>query len=884
MIGKSLSHYRIIEKLGQGGMGEVFLAEDSHLNRRVAIKVLPDAFARDPERLARFEREAKLLASLSHPNIAAIYGLEKTDGSPFLVMELAEGATLAQRIAKGPLAIDEALEVCRQIAEGLECAHEQGIIHRDLKPANVKVTPNGKVKILDFGLAKAFQSETATPDASKSPTITEQMTRAGVILGTAAYMSPEQARGKPVDARTDVWAFGCVLYELLTGRCVFGSETVTDILGAVVHKEPDWTALPPATPPPIRRLLARCLTKDARQRLHDIADARLEIDEAMSGTGVGAPAVEAVPGPTPARSRPWPWIIAATVATAVALAIAAVHFMSGPPQALLTTFTVFPEEKTALNGHVAVSPDGRRVVFGALDSAGDSQLWLRALDSVEIHRLPGTEGGGHPVWSPDGRWVGFFDHNKTKLEKIDIASGQVFLVADLGTFINGLDWTPDGTILFGGGPIRRVNAAGGVPEPLTVLDRSHGEVEHDQPRLLPGGKRFLFAVKSSQPGTRGIWVASLANPADRKRLLADNSSAAYAGGYLLFVHNGALMAQPFDPERAKLSGTPEAVAQKIGQRPDMAGASFDVSSSGVLAWSPVYSAISKATLTWFDRSGARLRDVGPAKNYVSVSLSHDGKWIAASTLDLNTKNPLSIIDLARGKQSDISRQDAYYAYPVWSPDASRFAFGVLRGSAIELFIQSLNGAGDPQSILENGKNKVPLDWSGDGRFLLYEELSETGRWSLWTEAMTGDRKAGRLLPDDFDSRFGQFSPDSRWIAYAAAELPVRQVWVQSFPLGRDKWQISTDGGDQPRWRGDGKELFYIDPLGKMMSVEIKPGAAFDPQPPKLLFPFPGSNPPYSSFRYDVTADGLKFIILTPFEETSNDPLHIVLNWTAALKK
>ncbi|MGA2263404.1 MAG: serine/threonine-protein kinase [Acidobacteriota bacterium] len=304
MIGKSLSHYRIIEKLGQGGMGEVFLAEDSHLNRRVAIKVLPDAFARDPERLARFEREAKLLASLSHPNIAAIYGLEKTDGSPFLVMELAEGATLAQRIAKGPLAIDEALEVCRQIAEGLECAHEQGIIHRDLKPANVKVTPNGKVKILDFGLAKAFQSETATPDASKSPTITEQMTRAGVILGTAAYMSPEQARGKPVDARTDVWAFGCVLYELLTGRCAFGGETVTDILGAVVHKEPDWTALPPATPPPVRRLLARCLTKDARQRLHDIADARLEIDDAMNGTGAGAPTAEAAQGPRPRARAP----------------------------------------------------------------------------------------------------------------------------------------------------------------------------------------------------------------------------------------------------------------------------------------------------------------------------------------------------------------------------------------------------------------------------------------------------------------------------------------------------------------------------------------------------------------------------------------------------
>jgi hypothetical protein len=511
-------------------------------------------------------------------------------------------------------------------------------------------------------------------------------------------------------------------------------------------------------------------------------------------------------------------------------------------------------------------------------------LWLRALDSTETRRLPGTAGAISPGWSTDGRSDAFQASNK--LSRIEVATDQVFNIADTGGLARGSCWAPDGTIIFGvfGAPIRRVPATGGVPQAVTTLDRSHGEAGHSFPWVLPGGKRFLFLVQSSQPDTRGIWLASIAQPSDRKRILDDDSAAAYAGGYLLFVRNGALMAQPFDPDRAVLGGTAEAVAPKIGYAPATGGGAFGVSPSGVLAWSPVYASTSKARLTWFDRSGARLEDVGPTKNYVSVALSPDGRRIAASNLDASATWPLLILDPTRASTTEIGRQDASYLHPVWSPNSSRIASVALRGGRTELSVHNSSGAGVEQSILENGRLKVPTGWSRDGRLLLYSETAETGRTSLWTVGLNGVPKPERLMPADFESVLGQFSPDGQWVAYTATESPMAQVYVQSFPLGRGKWQISSDGGSQPRWCCDGKELFYIDPLGKMMSVEMKPGTAFEPGQPKALFAFRGSSNPYSSFRYDVTADGKKFLILTPVEDTSFDLLHVVINWTAGLRK
>jgi Tol biopolymer transport system component len=808
-------------------------------------------------------REARAAGTLSHPNIVAVYDFGQEGDTAYIVMEFIRGRTLEAILAESvPHPPEEwSLAILGDVARGLDYAHAHGVFHRDVKPANIMVEEDGGVKIADFGIAKVAWTNTMT------------LTTTGVVVGSPHYMAPEQLQGEEADARSDIFAFGCVLYELLSGKRAFAGPSVASVIAAILEREP----APLLMAPPLERVIRKCLVKDPDERFQNARDLKYNLALAM----------EQKPAATVgARSRPWLWIVAG-LATAVALAIGAVHFLSGTPPALLTTFTVLPEEKTALAGQVAVSPDGRRIVFTARDSAGNRQLWLRALDSVETRRLPGTEGVQFPAWSPDGRWIGFCD--PYQLKKIDVASGQVFTVADAGRMVRGLVWAPDGTIFVGtqGGPIRRVPAAGGEPEPLTVLDRSLGEVEHEYPWLLPGGKRLLFFVHSSQPGTQGIWVASLPKLTDRKRLLADDSVAAYAGGYLLFVRGGALMAQPFDPERAKLSGAPESVESKIGYAPASGDAAFGVSSSGVLAWSPVHSVASKARLTWFDRSGVRLGDVGPAKSYNSVALSPDGKRIVASNLDTNTTFPfltLLILDLARGTTTDLGRQGASCLYPVWSPDASQIAYGAMRGGVPELFVQSSSGAGEEQGILENGRPKAPTDWSLDGRFLLYRESSDIGRRSLWTLAMKGDRKPERLLPADFSSSNGQFSPDGRWVAYAATESPVQQVYVQSFPPGRGKWQISTDGGGQPRWRHDGKELFYVDPLGKMMSVETKPGATSGPGPPKPLFTFRGSKNPWGTFRYDVTGDGRKFIILTPFEETSFDPLHIVLNWTAGLKK
>ena len=594
MIGQTLGHYQVTGKLGAGGMGVVYRAHDTRLGRDVALKMLPEAFLHDSERLARFEREAHLLASLNHPNIATIYGLEESGGGRALVMELVEGATLAERIGSGPVPLEEALVIARQIAEAIEFAHERGIVHRDLKPANVKLTHDNTVKVLDFGLAKAFSEDRLSSDVENSPTITQAATRAGVVLGTAAYMAPEQAKGKPVDRRADIWAFGIVLLEMLTGRQTYSGETAAETLAFVMTRDPALDRVPPETPAAIRRLLRRCLDRDPRRRLRDIGEARIAIEEVLSG----APAEPAVPGgpsSSPLPSRPLVWMaIAGVLAVLLLASLAALmgHFRETPPKASAVRFQVSLPEKASLRSQdfPVVSPNGEYLVFAAGGGPGSTTgriLRVRPLNSLSFQDLPGSEGARMPFWSPDSRSIGFFAEGK--LKKVDVTGGSPQTICDVASGQSGA-WSPDGTIVFAAvsaGPLLRVPAAGGEAKPLTALDPSRQEIRHGRPFFLPDGRSFLYLAVSSLPEKNGIYAGSL-DSKETKRLMTSSSHAAYAPGpsgvgYLMFSRANTLMAQPFDSRKLELSGEPFPIAEQVAE-PEFVGSAFSVSGNGVLAY------------------------------------------------------------------------------------------------------------------------------------------------------------------------------------------------------------------------------------------------------------------------------------------------------------
>ncbi len=890
MIGQVLGPYTIVSRLGEGGMGEVYRARDIKLNRDVAIKVLLPAVANDPDRLARFSREAQVLASLNHSNIASIYGIEESGAVTALVMELVEGEDLSQRISRGAIPIDEALPIARQIAEALEAAHDHGIIHRDLKPANVKVRPDGTVKVLDFGLAKAVDPTAgSSATAMNSPTLSIHATEAGLILGTAAYMSPEQAAGKAVDKRSDLWAFGVVLLEMLTGRQTFGGESISHVLAAVLKDEPDWTALPPDTPASIRRLLKRCLEKDRKRRLADAADARLEIDEALlSPTEVahGAPVEES----TRSRRRlqvAWSLVaLCAVVATALALAIA----LRTPPietPAYRSTILVTGDLNVRPpSNRFAISPDGTRLVY----IAGPGMLWLRALDGSVAQALPGTEGAQGLFWSPDSRFIAFTVGRQ--LKKVDAAGGTPVTISDdlrssdLGGTTYGT-WNRDDVILFppeSRAGLGRVTAAGGATVTVTTLDTNAGETSHGYPYFLPDGRHFLYVAYNSLVPV-GVYVGSL-DSSERRRVLEDASNVQYAAGSLVFTRGTTLLAQSFDPTTLALSGEATPLGDQVQMNTATLRASaFSVSASGALVYQTGVSGGGNSRVVWSDRTGRQAAVLSESMPYRDLSLSPDGKHASVSLFDEKglRGSDIWIIDVMRALSTKFTFDPADEFSGLWSRDGVDMVFNSRRKGRFDLYRKAASGAGPEELLHADQLDKSPTSWSPDRQHILYTDISVQGRGDIWALPMFGERQPFPFVKTPFDEGFGQFSPDGRWVAYASDESGRSEVYVAPFPGPGAKWQISNAGGGYPRWRANGRELFYFS-TGKLMAAAVGLGAdrvEVESVQPLFEMSRPGGGArPY----YDVSPDGQRFLHIVLASRATETPLTLLANWPALLKK
>jgi Tol biopolymer transport system component len=878
--GTRLGPYEILSALGTGGMGEVYLARDTKLNRDVAIKVLPDLFARDADRVARFRREAQVLAALNHPHIAAIYGFEDAGDAPALVLEFVDGPTLADRIALGPIAIDDALPIARQIAEALEAAHEKGVIHRDLKPANVKLTADGKVKVLDFGLAKILETEASSSSLSMSPTLSVHATYAGVILGTASYMSPEQARGRPVDTRTDLWAFGCVLYEMLAGQKAFdGGDTVSDAVAAVLRAEVNWGALPPSTPDSVRRLLRRCLDRDRARRLNSAAAARVEIEDARAEPERIAPVV----GLTPSRTRERVAWGAAVVLLALVAVGAWLHFSRATTELpVLRLDVVTPPTSDPFS--FALSPDGRQIVFVATDG-GVSKLWLRPLDQTTAQPLAGTEGAGYPFWKPDSRAIGFFADGK--LKRLDLGGGtpQVLAEAPVG---RGGSWNRDGVIIFAptnlrAGRIMRVAATGGTP---TAVTRPSDVDFQKAPIFLPDGHHFLFFAGPGPPDVQGEYMGSTDAP-DTRRLVPAETPAAYAApGYLLMVSQDALVATPFDPVRGVAAGEPFRIAQTVGSDLSLnTRGAFSVSEAGVLAHRSGRGR--RNQLVWMDRSGRATGTLWPPdESTVSYpELSPDGRHVVFGRL-VQGKFDLWLLDASRGVASRFTSEPGINVTAVWAPDGSRVVFQSIRNGVGDLFERLTDGSRESTRVLASPETKLPDDWSPDGRLILYHTVRNPSTGSdLWALPIGDTGKPFPVVQTRFDETEGQFSPDGRWLAYQSNESGRAEIYLRPFPGPGGQIAISTVGGTQPRWRRDGKELFYVSE-SKLMAVSIGlPPAGQTPNigAPVLLFAARMATGSELHQQYAVAADGQRFMMHVDLDDESTAPITIVQNWQTAIK-
>jgi serine/threonine-protein kinase len=900
--GTRIGPYEVVSMVGAGGMGEVYCARDLQLQRDVALKILPQAVAADVDRLARFKREAQLLAALNHPNIAGIYGLEEAAGVPALVLELVDGPTLADRIAQGPIPVDEALSIARQVVEALEGAHERGIVHRDLKPANIKVRIDGTVKVLDFGLAKVLQPVSGV-DVTSSPTITSPaMTQMGVILGTAAYMSPEQARGKVVDKRTDLWAFGCVLYEMLTGLRPFGGDDVTDTIAAVVRADPDWSRLPADTPAAIRRLLRRCLEKERVRRLADAADARLEIDEALRPTGgdahadpVGQPASRAVHA---GWQGALPW-----VSTGVLAAVLAVGFVLWArwrvvPPTRVTRTTVGTPDSAALNingfeGNLALSPDGANVVFVG---NGGMQLFVRALDSLEPVAIVSGRPVRAPFVSPDGQWVGFSSDNSA-LMKVRITGGPPIPLTPVDSILRGATWALDNSIIFAtGNPatgLQRVSAEGGTPEVLTQPDLAQDEGDHVWPEMLPGGGGVLFTITSR---TGGLDKAQIAvrdlRTGTRKILLRGGSHARYvASGHLVYVAAGTLRAVPFDLNRLEAHGTAIPVVPRLVTY-NTGTAEWAVATDGTLVYmdTPGFLAANVRTLVWVDRNGKEQPIMAPPRGYQHPRLSPDGKRVALWISD--QEDDIWVWGMGQAPLTRLTVDPGMDRFPVWTQDGQRIVFTSNRGGgALNLWWQVADGSGEAERLTTNNNAQFPTGTTPDGHVVFFEATPRTGG-DLLQVALGGAHQVTPLRQSKFDERNGVVSPDGRWLAYESNSSGSLEVYVRPFPNDGSHVQVSTAGGTRPLWAANGKELFYV---GADISAELSlwqvpvqvSGSTWDAGAPTKLFGGQYFSGGTVGRTYDVSGDGQRFLMIKApgtGGSLASSALILVQHWDEELKR
>ncbi|HTI39785.1 MAG TPA: protein kinase [Vicinamibacterales bacterium] len=868
MIGGTIGHFRIDARIGAGGMGEVYRAHDTKLDRDVALKVLPSAVAHDPDRLARFHREAVVLGSLSHPAIAHLYGLEDADGVHALVMELVEGPTLADRIGEGAVPIDEALAIGRQIVEALDAAHEKGIVHRDLKPANIKVRDDGAVKVLDFGLAKALAPDgtDASAEAANSPTLTARATQLGVILGTAAYMAPEQAKGRPVDRRADIWAFGVVLFEMLSGQRAFKGEDISDVLAAVLRQEIDWAVLPADTPPSVRRLLRRCLERDPRRRLRDIGDALPDLDASQLDAVHDAHSPSEGP-PSRAQLGTWlPWVAAAVVAGST---VGWAHFRTATAAPAPVVRAEFATKDFA--GLVDVSHDGTKVVYVTF-GGGVGRLMLRRLNEFDGKLIPGGENAAFPIFSPDGQWIAFQTLTSPFQIKKIASSGGSPVTLCTGSFFNGAAWGPDGTIVFvGTDGLIRVSSDGGEPESLTRVTK--GEIAHVRPQFLPDGRRILFTVK--RPNRADFAVLDLKTRAYQLVANAGGNGRYVSSGHLVYERGGTVFARPFDLASLTPPGPEVPVIEGVSVDTPDGGGDYSVSDSGLLVYSAVPTSEKGTTLAWVDRKGSPTALPGPSRQlWGSGHLSPDGREVVNS-IENGQGTDIWILDVARGALTRLTT-DGASDRPIWTPDGREIAFASSAGGHFGIDLVPADGSGKPRRLLETRTHPDPDSFTPDGKTLLFDEQVNLSPVQIYQTTVTG-KGATDPIPIHQTTAIekdGQVSPDGRWLAYQSNESGELAVYVQPFPGPGPKIRVSEDGGILPRWSPDGRELYYWVDLSQLMAVEMRNGV---PGPPALLFhTLIGST-------FDVAPGGDRFLqemVLTPGGST----IATVTNWFEELRE
>jgi serine/threonine-protein kinase len=888
--GTRLGPYEVSAQIGEGGMGQVYRATDTNLKRAVAIKVLPESVASDAERLARFQREAEVLASLNHPNIAAIYGLERSGGTTALVMELVEGPTLADRIAQGAIPFDEALPIATQVADALAAAHERGIVHRDLKPANVKVRPDGAVKVLDFGLAKALDQGSGIRDQGSghladSPTITSPaMTQAGMVLGTAAYMSPEQARGKAVDRRADIWAFGCVLYEMLTARRAFAGDEVSDTLASVLAREPDWTLLPATVSPVLGTYLRRCLHKESRQRIHDIADMRLALEGAF----------EAAAGNAGARESESRWH-----GRRLALAGAAMLVIGGtsagtavwwmmrpsPPRVLRTEVTTTGATALSISGFdrdLAITPDGSRVVYRS-----NNQLLVRALDRLEPAVLGGLGAPRGVFVSPDGESVGFFD--RTTMMRVSLTGGPPLTITQIdGSGSRGATWGTDGTIVYATDTpstgLQGVSAAGGDATLLTKPDRERGEADHLWPEFLPGGQAVLFTIAAASGGLANAQIAVFDVKTGTSKVLVRGGHHAHyvPTGHLVYGAGGTLRAVAFDHDRLEVAGTPVPVLEQVLTSVEgVVDAAF--AANGTMVYVPGSGGPGAArSLVWVDRMGREEPVTMPLRAYSFPRISPDGTRVALAVLD--QERDIWIWDFAREELSRFTFGAGVDQYPLWSPDGKRLIFASAGVGGSNLFWQAADGTGAVEQLTEGPTILLPLAMTPDGNRIIVREVGQQD--DLMLVPLQPPRRPQPLVETTFGERNAEIAPDGRWLAYESNESGREEIYVRPFPdVGGGRWQVSTGGGRMPLWSRNGQELFYGSPDGALMGVLIEPGPSWRSSTSTRILQ---GQLAYSGFgrAYDIAPDGRRFLMVREGGGNKAAPQNLVVvqNWLVELKR